>query len=56
MAVSAFTLRANCWRPRTVSATMSKQAGERAADLALDGHGGDDEIEVLGAEPAGHVA
>ena len=50
IAVSELILRANCWRLRTVSDTMSKSVGERAADLALDRHGGDREPEVLRAE------
>ena len=31
------------------------QPGERAADLALDGDGGDDEVEVLRADALGHL-
>src|SRR5919198_1879803 len=32
-----------------------EEAGEAAADLALDGHGGDDELEVLRADAVGHL-
>src|SRR5919202_174744 len=32
-----------------------EESGEAAADLPLDGHGGDDELEVLRPDPFGHL-
>ena len=55
MAVSAFTLRRNCCRWRTVSADLVEQIGQRAADLALDVHAHHDELEVDRAEALGHA-
>ena len=46
----------NCCRCADGVRDHVDQPGEAAADLLLDLHGGDHEVEVLRAEPLGHVA